>query len=170
MIINDKKLKNIPNSQDQTCFGCGAKNLHGLQMKFSTDDHRLYSFTKVPVAMAGWDKTVHGGILSTILDEVMGWSLIYLFKKLGVTKTITVNFVKPVQVKEQLTVVGGIQQKLSDRTVLMMGEIYKEDDTLCANATGEFTMMEPKLAVRLGLVSPDYMKMFEPILTFNYEG
>ena len=37
-------------------------------------------------------------------------------------------------------------------------------------ATGEFTTMRPKAALRLGLVGSDYMETFGPILEFNYDG
>lgn len=168
MIVDLETLKPIPNSADQTCFGCGAKNHNGLQMEFFTDDNRLYSFLEIPVAMAGWDKTVHGGILSTILDEIMGWSVIYLFKNLGVTKSITVNFIKPVQADTKITVVGAAEQQPKGRSVRMMGEIYNGRNVLCASATSEFTIIEPKVAVRLGVVGKEYMKMFEPILNFSY--
>ena len=170
MIIDPMVLQAIPNSENQTCFGCGANNSHGLKMKFSTDGERLYSFMRTPDSMIGWDQAVHGGILSTILDEIMGWSVIYLLKKIGMTKSITVKFNKAVYAGERLTVVGGIQEIQSDRESLMQGTIFNEKDTLCVEATGQFTTMRPKAALRLGLVGSDYMETFGPILGFNYEG
>ncbi len=38
--------------------------------------------------MAGWDRTVHGGIVSTVLDEIMGWGVIYLCKIFNLPKMI----------------------------------------------------------------------------------
>ena len=169
MIVNPEILKPIPNSEDQTCFGCGVNNSHGLQMEFFTDGNQVYSLMHVPPTMTGWDKTVHGGVLSTILDEIMGWSVIYLLKKIGMTKSITVKFVKAVNAGERLTIVGGIEEKQSQRSALMRGSIFNADDILCVEATGQFTTMQPKAALRLGLVGDDYMKTFEPILTFNYD-
>ena len=167
MIIDSKVLQAIPNSENQTCFGCGANNSHGLKMKFSTDGERVYSFMRAPDFMTGWDQTVHGGILSTMLDEVMGWGVVYLLKKIGMTKSITVKFNKAVYASERLTVVGGIQEQRSDRESLMQGAIFNEKDTLCVEATGQFTTMRPKAALRLGLVGSDYMETFGPILGFN---
>ena len=138
MIIDPEVLKPIPNSEDQTCFGCGTQNPHGLKMKFSTDGERVYSFMQVPPTLTGWDKTVHGGVLSTILDEIMGWSVIYLLKKIGMTKSITVEFKKAVNADEHLTIVGGIQEKQSERSALMTGTIFNADDTACVEATGQF--------------------------------
>ena len=51
MKIDRNSLKKIPNSEDQTCFGCGSKNHDGLQMEFYTDDQLLYSFLKIPVGI-----------------------------------------------------------------------------------------------------------------------
>ena len=86
MIIDLSQLRAIVNVEGQTCFGCGANNPIGLHMQFFTDEQRVYSQVTVPPAMAGWDRTVHGGVLSTLLDEIMGWSVIYLLGKIGVTK------------------------------------------------------------------------------------
>ena len=170
MIIDPKVLQAIPNSDNQNCFGCGANNPHGLKMKFSTDGERVYSFMRAASAMTGWDRTVHGGILSTMVDEVMGWGVVYLLKKIGMTKTITVAFHKAVYAGARLTVVGGIQEQLSDPESIMQGLIYDEKENLCVEATGQFTTMRPKAALRLGLVGSDYMETFGPILGFTYDG
>jgi acyl-coenzyme A thioesterase PaaI-like protein len=163
-------LQEIPNSEDQTCFACGPNNPNGLKMNFSTDGERVYSFIHAPSTMTGWDQTVHGGILTTMLDEVMGWGVIYLLKKIGMTKSMTVKFTKAVYAGERLTVVGDIQKQQSERDSLMHGAIYNEKDSLCVEATGQFTTLRPKAALRLGLVGSDYMETFGPILGFNYDG
>ncbi len=73
-----ENLKEIV-SRDAHCFGCSQKNPHGLKMRFYTDDTALYSWLNVPTHLCGWDGIVHGGVLSTILDEIMGWSAISAF-------------------------------------------------------------------------------------------
>lgn len=169
MIVNHAVLKKIVNVEGQTCFGCGAINPIGLQMEFLTDGHSLYSFVTVPSTMAGWDKTVHGGIISTILDEIMGWSVIYLLKKIGVTKSMTVDFLKPLHVGKKLTVVGAIQERDSERQVTVTGEIYTEEAVLCAKAHGTFAAMPAQTAVRLGVMSSEYMEKFLPVLNQKKE-
>ena len=99
----------------------------------------------------------------------MGWTVIYLLKKIGVTKSMTVDFIKSVNSDDRLTIVGALQEKQSERSALMTGEIYNADDILCVKATGRFTIMQPKAAVRLGLVGNDYMRIFGSILTFDYD-
>lgn len=164
MNIAQEQLRLVDNIADQTCFGCGAKNPIGLKMQFKTDDEKIYSFVTVPRTMAGWDTTVHGGILSTILDEMMGWSVIYLLGKIGVTKSMTVEFLKPVPAETPLTAVGYIQEVVSERQVLVTGEIFNQDSVLCVRSTGTFAAMTSQAAVRLGVMSGDYLERFLPVL------
>ena len=164
MIVDRRKLKPIANLDDQTCFGCGSSNPIGLKMEFFTDKQNVFSFVSVPSAMAGWDETVHGGILTTIIDEVMGWTVIHLLKKIGVTRSITVDFLKPVIAGENLTVVGSLLEERSERAIKISGDIYNSKDQLRARGIGTFSIMKPKTAVRLGVIGEDYMTRFEKIL------
>jgi len=62
-------------------------------MKFySTEKKELVvSWLKVPDHLCGWSNLVHGGIISTMLDEAMGWAGLVILKKLVVSKSITVS-------------------------------------------------------------------------------
>jgi acyl-coenzyme A thioesterase PaaI-like protein len=51
-------------------------------------------FLTVPEHLCGWSKMVHGGVVTTILDEIMSWSALYLLKKVIVTRTMTIEFIK----------------------------------------------------------------------------
>ncbi len=164
MHIVEEQLKPVKNIEAQTCFGCGRDNPIGLKMQFKTDGEKIYSFVTLPKTMTGWDTTVHGGILSTILDEMMGWSVIYLLGKIGVTKAMTVEFLKPVPAETPLMAVGFIQEVVSDRQVLVTGEIYNKESKLCVRSTGTFAAMTAQAAVRLGVMGNDYMERFLPLL------
>ena len=164
MDIDWQQLRPVINIGDQTCFGCGADNPIGLHMHFLSDDEKLYAQLRVPVTMAGWDTTVHGGILSTILDEMMGWSVIYLVGKIGVTKTMTVDVLKPVRAEQRLTAIGYIAEEISERQIRVSGEIYSEEGVLSVRSSGLFAAMTAQAAVRLGVMSSDYMERFLPIL------
>jgi len=164
MIFDPTKMKEVPNLEGQTCFGCGTVNPQGLKMTFSSDDNKVYSHVRVPAAMTGWDQAVHGGILATIIDEIMGWTVIHLTKKIGVTRSMTVDYLKPVVSGEQLSVVGAVLENLSERSVLITGEIYNSADILSVRGKGKFSTMNPRTAVRLGVISPEYMQRFTKLL------
>jgi len=157
-------IKQLPNRDNHQCFGCGPANPSGLRMKFFTDDTSVFSWLQVPDHLIGWDNLVHGGVLSTILDEIMSWSAIYLLKKLILTKSMTVDFIKPVYVGAELKVEGNVFEKQSDRETVMQGRIYNKEGILCAKSKGIYVLFEPKVAKKLNMMSAEALKDFEPIL------
>jgi uncharacterized protein (TIGR00369 family) len=55
------------------CFGCGAANPNGLQLRFvHYDDGTVETSHRPHTDHCGLDTVVHGGIQATVLDEVMG--------------------------------------------------------------------------------------------------
>jgi len=139
-------------SRDAHCFGCSQKNPYGLKMKFYTDEATLYSWLSVPPHLCGWDGIVHGGVLSTILDEIMGWSAIYTLRRVTMTKTMTIDFLKPVYIEDRLRAEGRIVERVSDREVIVEGKLYKGDDVLCAQTRGTFAVFTAKAIKRMNLM------------------
>jgi acyl-coenzyme A thioesterase PaaI-like protein len=58
----------------------------------------------------GWDGIAHGGIICTILDEVMAWSLVGS-DNWGVTARMTVAFKRPVPIGRHLRAEGSITRE-----------------------------------------------------------
>ncbi|MFY9689652.1 MAG: hypothetical protein WAJ86_06935, partial [Candidatus Acidiferrales bacterium] len=55
------------------CFGCGGANARGMQLTFEQDDsaRRIKGMFRVGAEYQGAAGFVHGGIIATLLDEVM---------------------------------------------------------------------------------------------------
>ena len=70
----DKAYRTLPNMENHGCFGCGSMNPSGLRMKFFTDETSIVSWVNVPQHLCGWSNLVHGGVISTLLDEIVGRS------------------------------------------------------------------------------------------------
>jgi acyl-coenzyme A thioesterase PaaI-like protein len=86
--------------EDHYCFGCGRENPHGLKMTFfSAEDGGVWSEWTPARESEGFNGIAHGGIITTVLDEVMGWA-VYHQKIWAVTGKIAVNFRKPVVIGE----------------------------------------------------------------------
>ncbi|MBW2140620.1 MAG: PaaI family thioesterase [Deltaproteobacteria bacterium] len=155
----------LPNSDVHNCFACSAKNPSGLQMKFFTDEKTVFSWITVPDHLCGYNTVVHGGVVSTILDEVMGWAALYLLEKITLTKSMTVEFIKSVYVGEPLKAEGKVIDLSGKREVLLEGTLVNEQGEICARSQGSFTLLSPKLAIRLGVMSAEGIKeFFEPLL------
>ena len=158
-------LKKLFNADTHNCFACSPANPSGLRMTFFTNDKRIYSWVTVPEHMGGWNNIAHGGIVSAILDEIMGWAGIYLLEQITLTKTMTVDFVKAVNVGEQLRVEGWVQEKIAKREAKLGSIMYNPSGEICAKSEGIFTLMSPALAKRIGVMDDDLIKtFFEPLI------
>ena len=164
MMNEASNLKDLPAIQNQMCFGCSSNNPSGLQMKFYGDKESVVSWITIPEHLCGWSKMAHGGVVTTILDEIMSWSALYLLKKVIVTRTITIEFIKQVQINEALKAEGKVLEFKSEKEAIMEGFIYNHKGDLCTRSTGNFALLKPKIAIRLGVVDEKALKDLEPVM------
>jgi uncharacterized protein (TIGR00369 family) len=161
-VINE--FKELSNTDTHNCFACSPINAYGLQMKFYTDEESVLSWLSVPNHLCGWNNLVHGGVLSTILDEIMSWTAMYKLKHITVTRNMTVEFIKPVHVGEQLRAQGHIREVERQRNAEMEGAIYNEDGELCAKASGTFALIKPNVAKRMDIMDAASLEWFEKVI------
>jgi acyl-coenzyme A thioesterase PaaI-like protein len=121
------------------CFGCGERNEHGLHLRFTPDPHGngvSARFCPAP-RVEGYSGIVHGGIITTVLDEVMAWSL-YRHDIWAVTGALTTRYRRPIRIGEETRATGYLVRD-RHRALEMRGEIRRvEDGTLLADATATF--------------------------------
>lgn len=156
-------FKKLPNNREHNCFGCSPTNPSGLQMSFLADERSVASNVTVPEHLCGWNNLVHGGVLSTILDEIMSWATIHLLKQIPMTKSISVDFIKPVYVGDPLIAQGRVLDKISRHEVLMEGQIFNREDVCCAQATGAFAIFSPAVAKRLNITDNKSLRWFKQV-------
>lgn len=90
------------------CFVCGRENIHGLKMNFyTTAPGQVESVYTVSPDFQGYPGIVHGGILASMMDEVMG----RVFMENGsdrfmVTAELKIRYRKPVPTGIPLTLKG----------------------------------------------------------------
>src|SRR5450759_3008068 len=58
------------------CFACGELNESGLRLELHADSQGCWTELTLEPRFQGWDSVAHGGIVATLLDEVMAWSVI----------------------------------------------------------------------------------------------
>jgi uncharacterized protein (TIGR00369 family) len=161
----DNTLTPLKPNDVVACFGCGVHNPHGLQMTFFTDGSDLFSKVTVPPHLGGWNNLVHGGVLSTICDEIMGWAAMYRMKKMTLTKTMTVDFRKAVFITDTLRARGRIVQVTDTSEVIMEGTIHNGKGDLCVRSKGVFALLDARTGVRMGILDEtDARRFFNAVL------
>jgi uncharacterized protein (TIGR00369 family) len=131
-------------------------------MRFFTDGRAVYSRVKVPEHLCGWSNIVHGGVLTTILDEVMSWSAITLLKRIALTRGIAVEFIKPVQMGGELKAEGRVRESRKNDAVTE-GVLYDASGEPCARASATFKVFSPAVARRLAIADEASIAWFERI-------
>ena len=89
------------------CFACGELNEIGLHLKLNLEPGRCRTELTMPRRVEGWEGIIHGGILCTILDEVMAWALVEQ-DSWGVTARMSVQFRRPVLVGQAIRAEGWV--------------------------------------------------------------
>ena len=120
------------------CFVCGENNPNGLRLSFEIDREKQTlktTFVASPTYQ-GWDGIVHGGILSTLLDEAMA-KLVYELGYQAVTASIEIKFKKPAPILEPLWVHGQVTE-VSRRLIRAKAHIAKDDGTILAVGISTF--------------------------------
>ena len=91
-----KKIKNPFNKiPDYNCFGCSPNNQLGLKMEFFEDGEEIVSFWKPVKHFNGYINVLHGGIQSSLIDEIAYWTVLIKLKTSGVTARLDVRLKKP---------------------------------------------------------------------------
>ena len=130
------------------CFACGELNEHGLHLILHTDASGCWSELAIDPAFQGWEGVVHGGILSTILDEVMGWAVIGR-DTWGVTARLTVDFKRPVNVGQAIRA-EGVVTDVSRRLLRTEGRILDAvTGDVLASGTGTYVAAPPERLAEL---------------------
>ena len=128
-------MEKQPNSR--MCFVCGIENPIGLKLKFYTDDEgRCIARFRPKPEHQGFPGHLHGGISSTLLDEVMG-RLLVPDNVFALTGRLEFKFRKPVPMDQELTVVGELTRNRS-RAYEARGEIRLSDGTVLVEGAGVY--------------------------------
>jgi uncharacterized protein (TIGR00369 family) len=129
-------------NDDNYCFVCGTANPHGLKLTFSFDEknEEMVSRTVFPKHFQGWEGVLHGGLISTVMDEIMIKAAHHKGFKC-VTAELNIRFKKPALLKKEFTIKGKVTE-IDRRLIRTEGKIIDSDNIIIATANGKFVVVE----------------------------
>jgi len=129
-------------NDDDYCFVCGSRNPYGLKLNFQHDEGtgEIISKAVFPKHFQGWENVLHGGLISTVLDETMVKTVAHLGLKC-VTAELNIRFKKPAMLDKEFTVKAKITENRK-RLISAQSSIVDSDNVTVASATGKFVVVE----------------------------
>jgi uncharacterized protein (TIGR00369 family) len=128
---------------DNYCFVCGKKNPIGLKLDFSFDGKTIKTDFIPQKEHQGYFNIVHGGIISTLLDELM----VKLAIEMGmpsVTARMDIRLRKALNVGEKITVQAEILRD-TKKILEVYAKAVTEDNVIVADATGKLMKVSSEI-------------------------
>ena len=130
------------------CFACGTLNETGMRLDLHVERGRSWVELTLEPRFQGWDGIAHGGILCTILDEVMAWALVGE-DNWGLTARLNVDFKRTVEVGQALRAEGWITRSRR-RVVDTAGHVVDaRTGAVLATATGVYLAADERRKAEL---------------------
>jgi len=144
-----------------SCFVCGESNPIGLNLRFETDGHIVRAqFTPRPEHI-GFKQLVHGGIISTLLDEIMVWACLAQTKRFAYCAELTVRFQNPLRPGEETLATAELVANRRDRIFEVKSELKDRAGKVFATATGKYI---PVKSTDLASMATDVVGDLNPLL------
>jgi acyl-coenzyme A thioesterase PaaI-like protein len=160
-LINEKRIE-IPKVQGHFCFACGTANPIGLNLHFYRSNESICTDITLGKYHEGWQNMAHGGIISTLLDEVMSWTILYFRRVFFVTRRMEVKYVRPVSIGVALTAKGRLTEEKRRPFIGVTGELFDDKQQVLARATGDFVELpQDKLELVPEGLKEDMLALFD---------
>jgi uncharacterized protein (TIGR00369 family) len=118
------------------CFACGKENPIGLHLEFIPQDCYVEAAFSPSFFHQGYPNIVHGGIVTTLLDEAMAYVLEFNNYR-GITARLNVKFIKSLKPNEEYKVTGYLD-KIRGKVIKAHSEIVDKENRIMAKAYGIF--------------------------------
>ena len=123
--------------EGQPCFGCSQDHPTGLRLRFAREGQWVTTSFVPGDAHQGPPGIMHGGLVTTLADEVAAWAIVGVLGKFGFTAALSAKLMRPVRVGAEVIgrsrVVKDAKRIVTVEVVLSQGG----DDVY----SGEFTFV-----------------------------
>ncbi|HSH00835.1 MAG TPA: PaaI family thioesterase [candidate division Zixibacteria bacterium] len=125
------------------CFVCGENNTQGLALKFTWDGLVCRTEFTASEQFAGYRRVLHGGIIASILDEVM-IKAILAQGIIAVTGELTIKYRSPARSGDLLSFTGEVTEQ-SARLIRTVGRALNDAGDLIAEAHAKYVVVRDRV-------------------------
>lgn len=129
-------MRQLPNTH--SCFVCGLANPIGLRLRFDTDG-RIAQTRFIPrPEHVGFKGVIHGGLVATVLDEIMVWACVVATGRFAFSAEMQVRYLHPLVPRQEVIITGELVANRKNRLFEMRAEARDDAGTVFATATGKY--------------------------------
>jgi uncharacterized protein (TIGR00369 family) len=144
-----KKIRNpFSESKNYMCFGCSPRNTSGLQMEFYEEGDDVVSYWTPRKHFGGYDSFLHGGIQTTLMDEIAAWAVFIKVKTAGVTSRIEAQFYKPVYTNRGQIELRAAVKEINRNVAKIQIKLFDSKKELCSESWIDCFTFPQKIALR----------------------
>jgi len=140
-------MKTLPHTH--SCFVCGESNPIGLKLRFETDGRIVQTRFVARPEHVGFRQTVHGGLIATLLDEIMVWACAVRTKRFSFCAELNVRFHNPLRPGEQVLATAELVENRRGKIFEAKGELRNEAGQILATGTGKYLPIKEEMAAEL---------------------
>ncbi len=129
-------MQELPHTH--SCFVCGESNAAGFRLRFETDGRIVQTRFCPRPEHVGFKNVMHGGLIATVLDEIMVWGCAIGTKQFSYCAELTVRFLNPVRPGGQLVAVGELAANRKGKIFEAKGTLRDKSGKILAQATGKY--------------------------------
>ncbi len=140
-------MRALPHTR--SCFVCGESNPIGLKLRFETDGRVVQTRFVPRLEHVGLKDTVHGGLVSTLLDEMMAWACAVETGRFAFCAELNVRFLLPLKPDLEIIACGEVVANRRDKLFEAKAEIHDLKGTRLAIGTGKYLPIKKEDADRM---------------------
>lgn len=146
-----RKIKNPwCHAEGFDCFGCSPDNPLGVHMEFYEDGEEVVSCWQPSKHYQGWVNTLHGGILSTLIDEISAWVVFRRLQTTGVTSRLEVRFRRPIMTTEPRIILRAKLLETQRQIAVLEVKVYDSKNQLCTEGRVSYYTFPADKAAEMG--------------------
>ncbi len=142
-----RKIKNpYDGLEGYNCFGCSPKNPCGLKMEFFEDGHEIVCTWNPQDHFCGYGTILHGGIQSSLMDEIASWVVFTRLGTAGFTSSLKVRFLRQVHTDRGPLSLRAVLIKKEKNIANISVRLFDAGGTLCADGEIKYFTLSETLA------------------------
>lgn len=148
--FEDVSMKKIVNpfieAENYTCFGCSPRNPFGLKMTFFEEGDEIICHWSPSKNFEGFHNVLHGGIQSTLMDEIASWVVFVKLQTGGFTSSLQVKYLTSVIIdKGDITLKASLRE-MEKNIAHIQVQLFDGSGKLCTEAVVSYFTLPEKIA------------------------